>query len=88
MKNRFKLSELQVGKEAFVKSIFADEDMKRRFYDIGLIKNTKVRCVGKSPLGDPCAYSVRGAVIAIRKKDGFGIEVSDFPEGVQSDENC
>ena len=45
------------------------DDMRRRLQDIGLIEGTVVECVGKSPLGDPCAYVIRGAVIALRSED-------------------
>ena len=37
--------------------------------DMGLIEGTSVECVGKSPLGDPAAYLVRGAVIALRSQE-------------------
>ena len=36
---------------------------------MGLIEGTSVECVGKSPLGDPAAYLVRGAVIALRSQE-------------------
>ena len=37
--------------------------------DIGLVEGTPVECLRKSPAGDPKAYLIRGAVIAIRKED-------------------
>ena len=43
--------------------------------DIGLVENTLVECVGISPLGDPAAYQIRGAVIAIRKADSRNIQI-------------
>ena len=43
--------------------------MRRRLLDIGLTPDTRVECVGKSPAGDPKAFLIRGAVIAIRKED-------------------
>lgn len=49
--------------------------MRRRLQDIGLIEGTKVKCVLKSPLGDPKAYEIRGAVIAIREEDAEKIKV-------------
>ncbi len=75
--SKYRLCDLKPGEKAYITDVCADESMKRRFFDIGLIKNTCVECVGKSPLGDPCAYLIRGAVIAIRKRDGMGIEVAD-----------
>ena len=44
-------------------------DMRRRLQDIGLIRGTSVECVGRSPLGDPAAFRIRGAVIALRDSD-------------------
>ena len=32
-----------------------------------------VACVGRSPLGDPGAYRIREAVIAIRDRDARGV---------------
>ena len=43
--------------------------MRRRLLDIGLTPDTVVECVGKSPAGDPKAFLIRGAVIAIRSED-------------------
>lgn len=41
----------------------------RRLTDLGLIEGTRVKCLYKSPLRDPAAYEIRGAVVAIRRKD-------------------
>ena len=38
--------------------------------DIGLVNGAEVECVGQSPMGDPRAYLICGAVIAIRRSDG------------------
>ena len=70
------LADIMPGERAFVERISADSAMKKRLIDIGLISGTAVECVGESPLGDPRAYLVRDAVIAIRKVDGRGIFVS------------
>ena len=43
--------------------------MRRRLLDIGLIENTEVTCVGRSHGGDPAAFLIRGAVIALRRAD-------------------
>ena len=49
--------------------------MRRRLQDIGLISGTRVECVGVSPLGDPAAYLIRGAVIALRREDSDGVQL-------------
>ena len=49
--------------------------MRRRLSDIGLVQDTVVECVGVSPSGDPSAYLIRGAVIALRKQDAEKVAV-------------
>lgn len=63
------LDDIKPGETATIQSLIATGSMRRRLLDIGLIENTKVECVGQSPSGDPAAYLIRGAVIAIRSKD-------------------
>ena len=66
------LNQLKPGEEAVVTSISGEN---RRLRDLGLIEGTKVKCILKSPLGDPAAYKIRGAVIAIRREDAADIKV-------------
>ena len=49
---------------------------RRRMQDIGLIDGTRVECLGKAVSGDPAAYLIRGAVIALRSEDAEKIAVS------------
>ena len=64
-----RMCDLEPGQSALVARNYSKGSMRRRFLDIGLIENTCVECVSKSPLGDPAAYLIRGAVIAIRHDD-------------------
>ncbi len=70
------LESLQLGATCFVKELLVRGDMRRRLQDIGLIEGTKVECVLKSPSGNPVAYEIRGAVIALRNEDSKKILVS------------
>lgn len=72
-----KLNELELSQKAVIDKILTSGDMRRRFIDIGLIENTVVECVGISPQGDPKAYLIRGAVIAIRNQDSAEILVRE-----------
>lgn len=63
------LDEVAVGERAVVKCLHTKGSMRRRLLDIGLCSGTTVECVGRSPMGDPSAYLIRGAVIAIRAAD-------------------
>ncbi len=69
------LDQIALGECVRILSLSHTGAMRRRLQDIGLIFGTLVECVGKSPGGDPSAYLIRGAVIAIRAEDGKKIEV-------------
>ena len=85
VKNTIKLNELLPGEKAVVKKLSSTGSIRRRLLDIGLVENTCVECVGKSPLGDPCAFLIRGAVIAIRGCDGEKIDVVRTEGGAKWD---
>ena len=70
------LNDLRPGQRALVKSLYSTGGMRRRLQDIGLIENTLVECLGISPGGDPAAYCIRGAVIALRAEDSRNISVT------------
>lgn len=73
MEQLHNLSQLRSGQRARVTRIATAGAMRRRLMDLGLIPHTEVMCLGHSPLGDPSAYLIRGAVIAIRAKDSQNI---------------
>lgn len=73
-----KLAELKVGGKAKVLSVDDELNIKRRLQDIGLINGTTVECLYKSPLGDPKAFLIRGAVIALRCEDSRNITIYDY----------
>ena len=63
------LWDIKPGQRARVAQLNAKGSMRRRLLDIGLVNGTLVECLGESPGGDPRAYLIRGAVIAIRSRD-------------------
>ena len=63
------LYELKINESARVEKINKDAPLYSRFIDLGILNNTLITKIGTSPLGDPSAYLIRGAVIAIRDKD-------------------
>ena len=73
--NSVTLNTLKPGQHAVVRALHSSGSMRRRLLDIGLIENTEVECIGRSPAGDPSAYLIRGAVIAIRSEDSRNILV-------------
>ncbi len=67
------LSALREGESAYVTEVNAGPAMDRRLTDLGLVRGTRVTCVLRSPAGDPCAYLIRGALIALRRTDADGV---------------
>ena len=72
------LFELKVGQKCLIDKVYESKNIKRRLLDIGLIENTEVECVGVSPLGDPKAFLIRDAVIALRCTDCSNILIKDL----------
>lgn len=70
------LNELNEGQIATVTDIQLDGAIRRRLLDLGLISGTKVKCVMKSHHGDPVAYKIRGALIALRNCDTKHIQIT------------
>lgn len=64
-----------------VKSLRAHGSMRRRLLDIGIVEGARVECVGVSPMGDPAAYMIRGAVIAIRAADSRNVIIEEARNG-------
>ena len=69
------LDKISTGEFAVVVAIDTQISLKQRLYDIGLMPGTKIKVVHQSPSGNPKAYLVRGAVIALRNCDAEKITV-------------
>ena len=48
-----------------------------RLFDLGFSPEEEVLCLTESPLGDPKAYFVKGAVYAVRNNDAEKIQIYD-----------
>ena len=64
----FHLDDMTPGQRAEVLELRTESQMRRRLLDLGLVPGTR-ECVGQSPGGDPKAYLIRGAAVAIRSED-------------------
>lgn len=76
MNEQYNLSSLREGQKAKVSSLLSQGSMRRRLQDIGLIEGTEVECIQKSPAGDPVAYLIRGALIALRSEDSSNVLIA------------
>lgn len=73
---------LPEGQSAYVTEIHTEPSMHRRLADLGLIPGTQVTCLYRSPAGDPTAYLIRSAVIALRNHDAAQIRVEPIHTSV------
>ena len=72
----FPLSDLPEGGQARVRTLYVTGGIRRRLQDLGLVHGTKITCIQRAAAGDPTAYLIRGAVIALRRNDAARIEVT------------
>ena len=59
------LSDLREGQSAIVRRLDNPAAMRRRLMDIGLTPDSRVTCVGRRAGGDPAAYRICQAVVAL-----------------------
>lgn len=60
------LDRLPIGKKANVFCLLSDGADRRRMLDLGVVGGTEIEPLYRSPSGNPVAYLIRGAVIALR----------------------
>lgn len=66
--NFLSLNNAAIGDIVKVKKLNAAGAMRRRLQDLGIIEGARIECLLKGPGGDPIAYMVKGAVIALRNE--------------------
>lgn len=72
------LAELKIGEEGEVIGIseVCRGQQRRRLLDLGVVPGTKIKVELESLGGDPSGYSIRGALIAIRKSNASQIYIN------------
>lgn len=75
MINNITLSNLKCGETATVIGLDSTANLYNRLQELGVVKGTRIKKILVSPLGDPSAYYVRGALIAIRDCDATSVFV-------------
>ncbi len=69
------LSDLARGQSGYIQQVEDTTGMKKRLGELGLLPGTRVVCELISPAGDPVAYRVRGALLALRRRDARTVRV-------------
>lgn len=70
------LDQLPLGQIATVTALETIGASRRRLMDLGILPGTQLTAEMKSPLGDPTAYRIRGAVIALRRAQAQQIQIT------------
>lgn len=70
-----RLAALQEGEQGTVLRLGLEPDREGSLRRLGLIPGTELRCLRRSPLGDPTVYRFRGTDIAIRRRDAAQVEI-------------
>lgn len=70
-----RLDRLPIGAHGVVLSVGAEGPVRRRLLDLGLVPGTVVKSIRRSLAGDPTAFGIRGAVIALRAQEGSKVLV-------------
>lgn len=73
--NTSTLAGLRPGASGTVKAVHSTGLERRRMMDLGIVPGTVIRAEAESPLGDPVAYRIRGALIALRREQAERIEL-------------
>ena len=74
-----RLSDLRPGQRGVVARVEGGGVMARRLADLGLLPGAAVFCTALAPAGDPAAYLIRGAVVALRRRDGARVLLEGEP---------
>lgn len=77
-KNLIPLNTLSLGLKAKIKLLKSSGITRRRLLDLGLISDTVIEPLLKSPSGDPTAYYIRGTVIALRAEEASAVLVEQI----------
>ena len=69
MKNIVTLDNIDVGGVCIVYDILFEGNKRSRIFDLGIIPNTRIEVLYKSPFKNPTAYYIRGTTLALRNED-------------------
>ena len=71
------LDQLPAGGAAAVTALAFTGGKRRRMMDLGFVPGAAVSALQAAPWGDPVAYGIGGAVIALRREDAARIAISE-----------
>ncbi len=73
MKKIFPLNDLLLNEVGYIYDLNCSENVKKRLLDLGLVKDTCITPILKSPSNGIRAFDIRNSLIAIRDDDATKI---------------
>ena len=67
------ISSLSLGQNAVISDLHLVGRQRQHMEDLGFLPGALIKPLHRGPSGDPTAYSVMGAVIALRQEDASQI---------------
>lgn len=71
------IDELEVGKDAVIRSVGGEEGLRNHFLDMGLTPGTEVTLVKVAPMGDPIELRIRDYELTLRIADAAQITIDN-----------
>lgn len=75
MSSIIKLSELKPGEKAAIRRLGNETALQKRLTELGFYPGSVVKALFQAVCGDPTAYLMQNAVIALRRPDAEKIDV-------------
>jgi len=75
-KNLTTLAFLAEAQPARVEAVQGETETRRRLLEMGICPGVTVELVHRAPLGDPCAFRVRGYLLSLRREQARLVTVS------------
>lgn len=74
MRQKVKLTELQIGQIARVTSV-EDSPYKEKLQEMGCIQGALIKPIFKAPFGDPIAFDLEEYTLSMRKTEAQSVNV-------------
>ena len=81
-KEMMSLDQLKPGEKGRIIGMMLEEGIGKKLADMGFQQGRTVECAYRSPWGDPAAYYVMGALVAIRHGEAEKIQV-EMESGIE-----
>ncbi|MDD4294293.1 MAG: ferrous iron transport protein A [Candidatus Omnitrophica bacterium] len=70
-----RLNELSINQKGKVTDIYGQQELIKKFLDMGIIRGTEIEVVKVAPLGDPIDIKIRGYHLSLRRNEAVNISV-------------